>query len=265
MQFHRNITPYRDYLILVVVIIIALIMMSSNHTHQIEYFKLKMVGLIGAVQEKWIAMTDYFDLKAKNERLHAENVKLALEHSLMYEMALENQRLRELIGFKQQHEMQLIVARVVGKSDREGIQSIELNVGSNDSVTHNLPIVVADGLVGKIYQVGKDYSLGQIVFDQNFRVAGKIQRSRVNGILNWEQGDFCLLKEVPRHSDVVIDDVVITSGYGKIYPPGLIIGRVAEISELPNDLFLNIKVIPAVDFEKLEEVFIIKKSNPSQQ
>lgn len=248
-----------------VLIIIALIIMSSNHTHQIEYFKLKMVGLIGAFQERWMAIADYFDLKTKNERLQSENVKLSLEHSLMYEMALENQRLRELIGFEQQHEMQLIVARVIGKDIREGIQSIVLNVGTKDSITHNLPIVVADGLVGKIYQVGKNYALGQILFDQNFRVAGKIQRSRINGILNWEQGDFCLLKAVPKRSDVVADDILVTSGYGQIYPPGLIIGRVAEISELPNDLFLNIKVIPAVDFEKLEEVFIIKKSSPSQQ
>ncbi|HEX9973219.1 MAG TPA: rod shape-determining protein MreC [bacterium] len=262
MLFHRNITPYRDYLILVMLIIIALIIISSNHNRQIEYFKMTMVGCTSAVQEKWIAANDYLDLKQKNQQVQSENIRLALENSFMYEMELENQRLRELIGFKQQHEMKLIAAQVIGKDIREGIQSIVLDVGSEDSVTKNMPIVVADGLVGKIYQIGDDYSLGQILFDQNFRVSGKIQRSRVDGIIYWEKGDFCLLKAVPKRSDVAKDDWVITSGYGEIFPPGLKIGQILEISELPNDLFLHIKVNPAVDFEKLEEVFIIKNSKP---
>ncbi|MCI0514748.1 rod shape-determining protein MreC, partial [candidate division KSB1 bacterium] len=185
-----------------------------------------------------VAINDYLDLKEKNQQVQSENIRLALENSFMHEMALENQRLRELIGFKQQHEMQLIAAQVIGKGNREGIQSIVLDVGSQDSVTKNMPIVVADGLVGKIFQVGGDYSLGQILFDQNFRVSGKAQRSRVDGIIHWEKGDFCLLKEVPKRSDVLKDDWIITSGYGEIFPPGLRIGQISEISELPNDLFM---------------------------
>lgn len=252
-------TPYRDYLILVMLIIIALIIMSLNHNRQIEYFKMGMVGFLSVVQEKWITAQDYLHLRQKTEQLQLENIRLALENSYMYEMELENQRLRELIGFKQQHEMQLIAARVIGRGSREGIQSIVLDVGSQDSVSKNMPIVIADGLVGKIYQVGNSYSLGQVLFDQNFRVSGKVQRSRVNGILNWEQGDYCLLKEVPKRSDVAKGDLVITSGYGEIFPQGLKIGQITEISELPNDLFLHIQLDPAVNFEKLEEVFIIKK------
>jgi rod shape-determining protein MreC len=223
-----------------------------------------MVGFISAVQEELVAINDYLDLKEKNQQVQSENIRLALENSFMHEMALENQRLRELIGFKQQHEMQLIAAQVIGKGNREGIQSIVLDVGSQDSVTKNMPIVVADGLVGKIFQVGGDYSLGQILFDQNFRVSGKAQRSRVDGIIHWEKGDFCLLKEVPKRSDVLKDDWIITSGYGEIFPSGLRIGQISEISELPNDLFMYIKVKPAVDFEKLEEVFLIKSSKPTR-
>lgn len=264
MQFHRNITPYRDYLILVMLIIISLIIISSNHNRQIEYFKIGMVGFIGLFQEKWIELKSYFDLKYKNEQLHAENIKLALDNSFMYEMKLENQRLRQLIGFKQQHEMHLIAARVIGKGYRDGIQSIVLDVGSADSVTKNMPIVVADGLVGKIYQVGNNYSLGQILFDQNFRVSAMVQRSRVNGIINWEKSNYCLLKEVPKRSDVEKDDWVITSGYGEIFPAGLKIGQIFETSEAPNDLFIQIKVNVAVDLERLEEVFIIKNSKASR-
>ena len=262
MQLHRNITPYRDYLILVMLIIISLIIISSNHNRQIEYFKISMVGFISVVQEKWIEINSHFHLKQKNEYLQAENIKLALDNSFMHEMKLENQRLRQLIGFKQQHEMQLIAARVIGKGYRDGIQSIVLDVGVEDSVTKNMPIVVADGLVGKIYQAGNDYSLGQIMLDQNFHASGMVQRSRVNGIINWEKGNYCLLKEVPKRSDVVKDDWVITSGYGEIFPTGLKIGQIFEIFESPNDLFMQIKLNLAVDFERLEEVFIIKNSKP---
>ena len=258
MSYNRNIAAYRDYLILMVLIIISLIIISSNQNRQIEYFKMWMVGLLGSVQEKWSSMQDYVDLRKQNEQLISENTRLALENSFTYEMRLENERLRQLIGFKENNKIRLVPARVIGRGPRRGISSIVLDVGLEDSVAKNMPLVVADGLIGKLYQIGKKQSLGHLLVDQNFQVSGKIQRSRVSGIISWGGiGDICLFREVPKRSDVQVADTVITSGYGEIFPPGLRIGQVISAIDSRRGLFMEIKVKPFVDFEKIEEAFVI--------
>lgn len=220
-----------------------------------------MVGLFCIAQERWDNLQSYISLRQKNEQLLIENTRLALENSAIYEMRLENKRLRALIGFKDQSEHQLIAARIIARGRQDLINGIVLDVGAKDSIRKYMPVVVADGLVGRIYQIGKDQSIGHLLLDQNFRVSSKTQRSRVEGIVSWEGGDFCWLKEVPQRSDVVQGDTVITSGRGDIFPPGILIGYVTEIKESPRGLFMDIKVKPAVDFDRLEEVLVIVNKN----
>lgn len=257
MAFHRNIAGLRDYILHLVLILISLVLISSNQNRQIESFKMWMVGLLCSVQEQWDSFQSYLNLKQRNEQILKENTRLALENSAIYEIRLENERLRALIGFKNQSEYQLIAANVIVKGTLGLISGIVLDVGTKDSVRKNMPLVVANGLVGKVYQVGKNQSIGHILLDQNFRVSAKIQRSRVETIVSWNGGDFCWLKEVPKRSDVKQGDRVITSGYGEIFPPGIFIGQVTEIKESPRGMFMDIKMKPAVDFDRLEEVLVI--------
>lgn len=263
MAFHRQISGLREYILHSILVLISVVLISSNQNRQIESFKMWMLGLFCKAQEQWGSVQSYLNLKQKYEQLLLENNRLALENSTMYEMRLENERLRALIGFKDQSEHQLIAARVIVRGTQGLINGIVLDVGEKDSVRKNMSLVVANGLVGKVYQVGKNQCIGHILLDQNFRVSAKIQRSRVDAIVSWEGGDFCWLKEVPKRSDVTPGDWVITSGHGEIFPPGLIIGQVTEINESPRGMFMDIKMKPSVDFERLEEVFVIVTKNSS--
>lgn len=260
MAFHRDLSGYRDYLLHAVLVVISLIIISFNQNKQIESFKMWMVGMICAFQEQWNSYQSYLNLRQTKEQLLLENTRLALENSTMYEMRLENERLRELIGFKARSELQLIAARVVVRGTKGFINGIVLDVGTQDGVAKNMPLVVSNGLIGKVYQAGKNQSIGHLLLDPNFRVSAKIQRSRVTGIVSWDGGDYCLLNEVPKRSDVQFGDSVITSGYSEIFPVGIPIGIVTDITESHRGLFLDIKVKPAVNFEKLEEVFVISEN-----
>jgi rod shape-determining protein MreC len=257
MAFRRNVAGLREYVLHLVLVLVSLVLISSNQNRQVESFKMWMVGLLCSVQEHWDSFQSYLKLKQSNEHLLIENSRLALENSSIYEMRLENERLRALIGFKNQSEHQLIAARVIVRGPLGLINGIVLDVGTKDSVRKNMPLVVVDGLVGKVYQVGKNQSIGHILLDQNFRVSAKIQRSRVEAIVTWDGGDFCWLREVPKRSDIRQGDGVITSGYGQIFPPGIFIGQVTEINESPRGMFMDIKMKPTVDFDRLEEVFVI--------
>lgn len=263
MFFYRNFSAFRDYFLLMLLIVVALVIISSNHSPQIEQFKMWMIGWMGWAQEKWYTVQHYLDYKQQNEQLRLENTRLALENSFAHEMRLENERLRELIGFQRAHAMDMIAARVIGKGSRRGINSIVLDVGREDGIAKNMPLVVADGLVGKIYQIGDNQSLGQLLLDQNFRVGAKIQRSRVVGIVRWGGiNEICFLNEVPQRADVQVGDTVITSGYSDIFPPGLKIGQVVQTTPSARGLFREIQVKPFVDFEKLEEIFVIREKVP---
>ncbi len=257
MAYQHNFSNYRDYVLHAILVLISLILISFNQNKQIESFKMWMVGLICKFQEQWSSFQAYRNLRQSNEQLLLENTRLALENSNLYEMRLENIRLKELIAFKERNEMKLIASRVIIRGTKGFINGITLDVGTQDGVAKNMPMVVPKGLVGKIYQSGKNQSIGHLLLDRNFRVSAKIQRSRVVGIVSWEGGEYCLLNEVLKRSDVQVGDSVITSGNSEIFPPGILIGTIKNVSESPRGLFLNIEMKPSVDFEKLEEVFVI--------
>ncbi|MDZ7262982.1 MAG: rod shape-determining protein MreC [candidate division KSB1 bacterium] len=260
MFLYRNFPAFRDYTLLMLLIVAALVIISGNHNPQIEHFKMWMIGWMGWVQEKWYNIEHYWDYKQQNEQLRLENTRLALENSFAHEMRLENERLRQLIGFRQTHAMDMVAARVIGRGSRRSINSIVLDVGREDGVAKNMPLVVAEGLVGKIYQVGASESVGQLLLDQNFRVGAKIQRSRVVGILRWGgTSEICYLNEVPQRADVQVGDTVITSGYSDIFPAGLKIGLVVQTTPSAQGLFREIQLKPFVNFDKLEETFVIRE------
>jgi rod shape-determining protein MreC len=120
-----------------------------------------------------------------------------------------------------------------------------------------MPVISDEGLVGKVIAVGESYSLAQILYNKEFRVGAKVQRSRVDGILTWEGGGELRLTNVPKTQDVRTGDVVITSGYSNVFPKDITIGFVSSVRQKSGSLFHEISVQPAVDFPSLEQVFVI--------
>ncbi|NOZ61599.1 MAG: rod shape-determining protein MreC [Calditrichaeota bacterium] len=259
MRLKRIVQQYRDYFVFSGLVMISLLLIFSNQNRQVETVKLWMAGLMGIAHHDWTRVTDYFHLSHENQQLLQENTRLALENNALQEMRLENERLRKMLDFKKTMSMELLPAKVIGRREHGLVHSLALDVGVRDKVRRNMPLVVPAGLVGKVYRVGDDACLAQLLLDRNFRVSAVVQRSRVRGIVSWRGGDVCLLNNVARRADVEIGDLVVTSGYGEIYPAGLPIGKVVKLDEDPRSLFLTIKLKPSVDFNKIEEVFIIRR------
>jgi rod shape-determining protein MreC len=114
-----------------------------------------------------------------------------------------------------------------------------------------------EGLIGKIIEVNRDVSYVQAVEDPDFRVSALIQRSRTLGILNWDPIGGVTLSDVPHHADAQVEDLVVTSGLGEIFPKGLLVGRVSAVSDREGLLFQTVRVETFVDFSRIEEVFVI--------
>jgi rod shape-determining protein MreC len=120
-----------------------------------------------------------------------------------------------------------------------------------------MSVVTSQGLVGRVVEVYPSAALVQILLDRNCPVSAMIHRSRVSGILAYEGGTAFRLKNVLWRMDVREGDIVVSSGLGGLYPKGLQLGWVSEVSSNPRDLFKEIVVEPSVDFNSLEEVFVL--------
>ncbi len=257
-RLNQWVTYRRDFFTLLAAILFSIGLLLSNDGFQIQTVQAWALDGFGFFLEKISVITELNALRDENEWLRQKNTDLMLINSRLKEALGENIRLRELLDFKESSQLDLIPAKVVGKADNGFIHSIILASGSADSIQKNMAVVTAQGLVGKIFNVSEQHSTTQILLDRNFRVSARVQRSRVNGIIKWHEGNLVEFAEVPKRSDVVAGDTLTTSGFSFIFPGGLPIGKIIECRENEQSMFMDIIVEPAVDFTRLEEVFVIR-------
>jgi rod shape-determining protein MreC len=247
---------FREYAILSVFVAASLLLIAMNDNPQIRQIRAIATVVFGGVQEELSFIPTFLGLRVENELLHHINVELADETQRLREAKLENLHLRQMLGLKVQLPYKLIAAHVINKNLTLLRNTITVNVGSNDSVQLYMPVVNDGGLIGIVTTVTKHYSIINILLNTDFRASGKVQRSRVDGIVLWD-GKTLALKNVPKMRDVKAGDVVTTSEYSNTFPSDIRIGLVSDVHEQPGSLFKSITIEPGVDFVKLETVFVM--------
>lgn len=248
---------FKEYFVLALCILISVALLSMNDNPQIRSIRSAAIVAVGFAQESFGFIPNYFSLKKENTVLRERNVTLADEVSVLRESRLENIRLRKLLQLKERSGFTYVAANIVGKNQQLMRTTVTLDVGRNDGVQYNMPIVTDAGLAGKIVATGGGYSIGQLMLHKEFRVSVQVERERVDGIIYWDGGDNLLLKNVPRTANVKLGDAIVTSGFSTIYPAGIKVGVIAKLYLQQGALFHTIEVAPAVDFTRLEEVFVV--------
>ncbi len=247
----------KDYLILTILVIISLFLIFSNDNVQIRFLRAVAVGVVGTVESGMSVVPNVFEIQQENEFLREKNIQLANELSSLKEAKLENIRLSRTLGLKDKNISGVVIARIVNKSLVHARNTITLNVGESDSVKVNMPVITDDGLVGRVVSVSKNYSIAQILYNRNLNISVKNQRSRVDGILNYDGAGNLVINNVSKSADVKQGDIIITSTYSNYFPAGVPVGTVVEEGNLDN-LFKKVVVEPSVSFTDLEEVFVLK-------
>ena len=266
MQRLTNIVAqFKEYAILALLLLVSLLLLSFNDNRQIRAIRSYTIGFIGLFQEALSVIPNVFELKRENAILRELNVNLSDEVNRLREARLENLKLRAMVGLKEQSTFNLIAGDVVGKSLYLLRNSITVNVGESDGVKPDMPIVSESGLVGKIAATSARYSIGQLLLNKDFRASAKVQRSRVDGIIAWDGGEYVRLRNIAKTQDIKEGDVVTTSEYSNVFPRDIKIGYVARVSEKPGSLFKEVDVKPSVDFSALEQVFIITTVQDSER
>ncbi len=256
-RFGTVIFEIKEYLILTLLVVISLYFIFSNDNPQIRFLRAIAITSIGTFQSGISAIPNIFDLQQENKHLRENNIRLSNELSLLKEAKLENLRLNKLLLFKEKANINLVSAKIINKSLLQTRNTITLNIGENDGVFSGMPVITDDGLVGKVVSTSNNFAIAQILLNKELKVTVKNQRSRVDGILNFDGVDKLIIKNVPKNADVAIGDLIITSEYSNLFPSGIPVGFVTESGQIDN-LFKKIVVSPSVNFVTLEEVFVIK-------
>ena len=255
-RIYNFVLLFKEYAVFSLLLVLSLFLMALNDNTQIRHVRGVATVVFGVVQDQLAFVPRYFSLRRENDMLRRMNVDLADEASQLREAKIENDRLRQLLKFKEVSHYPLLAAKVIGKNLTLLRNTITLNIGKLDGVLPRMPVVGDGGLVGVVSNVSDHYSIVRILYNTDFRASAKSQRARVDGILAWD-GDELILTNVAKNLDIVAGDSLITSEYSSTYPPNIRIGTVSEVSERPGSLFKHVLVIPGVDFVKLEEVFVV--------
>ncbi|MCX7878286.1 MAG: rod shape-determining protein MreC [Ignavibacteria bacterium] len=248
---------FKEYLIFSALIVISIILIFQNQNIQIRFLRAAAVAVIGTVQDSFSFIPNYFKLEDENKTLRETNLNLSVELSKLKEAKLENIRLREMLQFKMSMPIKTVSAKIIGKTLIQTRNNITIDRGTSDSVFSGMPVITDKGLVGKVVATSSSYSIVQILLNKDLKVSSKNQRSRVDGIISWDgENNRIQMKNVSKSADVLVGDVIITSDYSNTFPPGIPIGYTVEVGTVDN-LFKKIEIEPFVNFETLEEVFVL--------
>lgn len=202
-------------------------------------------------------LAELMAVRKNNQILRKSAIKLELENQALRETALENQRLKNLLGLPSPGGFEPLAAKVIGIESSPRPSEITINRGAKDGIRRNLPVVNLTGLVGKVTDATSGAAVVELLFNPGCRVAARDQRSRVLGIVKWKSGAYLTLDNISSSDDVAVGDTMVSSGLGGLFPEGLLIGTVRSVQTDSLSIFRRIEVFPAVRFAATEEVFVL--------
>jgi len=188
--------------------------------------------------------------------------KQLLEKELAFAFAREaleqNARLRDSLGFRKRKGYDLIPAELEGIAPKRRDNAIVISIKESHEVTEDMAVVSLQGLVGKTTNVLGENVTVELLTSPNCRVAARDQNTRTLGIIKWNPGRHLFLDNVPIRDSVAVGDTIISSGLGGLFPSGLPIGVIESIRIPEKGFFKKIIVRPFVNFNRLDEMFILK-------
>jgi rod shape-determining protein MreC len=204
----------------------------------------------------WSNYIDLRNVRSENARLKAEAERMRLERAREQEDARQARRIQALLGFKEQWIDTTVAAQVIGTSGTESSRVLYLDKGTKDGIRADMPVITPDGVVGKVLTVYGETAQVLVINDPTSGVGATLVNSRLQGIVKGTPTGDVQLNYIMSDEAVQPGEALVTSGGDRVFPKGLPIGTAVRVSPGRN-LFLDIKVKPAVDLDRLEEVLVI--------
>lgn len=260
-----------NYWLLFILLEVAsfVLLFRFNHFQQSVFFSSANV-VAGKVFEVSGGISSYFHLKSVNEDLLDRNMQLErqitnLERALL-EHEVDSTEINSIRNLPHT-DYEIFKARVINNSLNQVDNYITLDKGSKDGIRPEMGVVDGNGVVGIVYDTSPHYSVVISILNSKSSISCKIVGSEYFGYLKWEHGDsqYAYLKDLPRHAEFNLGDTVVTSGYSTVFPEGIVVGTVDDMSDSNDGLSYLLKVKLATNFGKVSDVRVIAKTGQEEQ
>jgi rod shape-determining protein MreC len=211
--------------------------------------------------ELWSGFTELRGVRDENKELRKELEHLKGQNSQLREAASATERLTALLEFKKQADLSMVAAQVIGRDTGNWYRTIILNKGESDGFQPDMGVITSVGVVGRIVKTTAATSVVLLVTDPNNAIAGLVQRTRDEGIVEGTTIGLARMKYIPLLSNARAGDRVVTSGLVGGFPRGLAIGTITRIDKDEGALFQFAELAPDVDVNRVEEVLVIQSPN----
>lgn len=217
--------------------------------------------VFGSFRDTW---RNYFALrntKRDNDDLRRENDALKLRVAQLEGKAAEAERLAALLHFRQsQADVPMVAVRVIGGGPSTASFTIALDRGERDGIRKDMGVITPDGVVGKIIETYPNTSQVLLLTDNHSGVGAKFADSGIQHPVGGVGEPMLAMKYVPNDDEVNVGERVVTSGMDRIFPRDLPVGTITEVK--PGNQFKQVRVKPAANLEKLEEVLVLLTLHP---
>lgn len=216
----------------------------------------------GNTSNFWDRYIDLVHTESENASLRRENARLREENIGLQGILQQNARLTKLVGFKQQRPIyRLEPARVIAADMSPYFRVLRLRLEIEaEGIEPEMPVVSAEGVVGRIERVDGRYCDVMLAVDPRSRIDVMTQLNRSRGILSGvgdERSYHARISYLLRRDEVEEGELVVTSGRAGTFPKELPVGRITSIDTKSYGLYQEVTVEPVVDFSRLEEVYIV--------
>lgn len=206
---------------------------------------------------------NFSEVKAQNKELIEKNQELESKLSTYSDLKEENDRLRGILNFtEERNNYNYIPCDIIGYSGGNFLDGYIVNKGKNANIQKGMIVIAAQGLVGQVTSVGENWSIVQSLVNENIAVSVMVESTRdatgyLKGFKDSKNRNLAKVYDLPMDSEVKEGDVIMTSGVGMLYPKEIRIGEVISVEEDKVKVMKSAVVKPYVDFNKLEELFIV--------
>lgn len=254
-----RISEARDYILTACILILSAILMIGRNEGGLNNLRTFSITIFSYLEEPLSNIRVYRQALKTNSDLRRQNILLLDELNRLRAARQRNEELKELLEFSRNTELSLYPVQIVGKELNHVNNVMTIDAGSNDGIERGMPLISANGLIGKVVLTAPAYSQVMPYFNTLFRVSARLQTSNAYGIVSWdrEHKDELRLQYVPQTVAVDTGEVVLTSGYSQQFPPNIPIGRVVRTQPNPGKDTQQIFIRPYVNLYTVSEGFVV--------
>ncbi len=220
-------------------------------------FQQVVFGIREKIANYWSSYMELVAVRAENQELRQQVQRLRQDISGLTNLQNENRRLLKLLNLKSAFEFPSTVAQVIGEDATGWYRTLFVNRGQEDAVFTGMPVVVGQGLVGKIGRTSGNSSQVILITDPHSSLDCRVECTRDRGVVSGSLEKGCLMRYINEYSTVRQGDKVLSSGLDGVFPKGLPVGFIQTVRKSDQGLFLEARVVPFVNLSDLEEVLII--------